>query len=296
MSDAAPPSAGTGARRWPVGRLLLAAAVLVVVLVVLVVFAVAESPTDEDTRSATAGLPDLRQDLAAHEWLLDRADSSLRIDDANPVTIAFDDDRVGGLGPCNAYRGVLSVDDDGDTIEITELVSTGVACDVDTMRAEDEYFAVLQAVRDVELSGGYDRDRVVLTNDAGDRLAFTAIDLAELVRGTWLVTGVARGDAMESPVQGSRPTITFEANGDLVLETGCNQVRGEYELIGDRLLVNGLSQTFMECPEPPAVMEQEQALVRALERAERLEAVPERLVLLDGDGRIVLVALVGPRS
>lgn len=284
-------SRATGGTRGPAVGWVLAAAVVVVVLAVLTAFAVGERPGEDDTRAATAGLPDLEQDLAAHEWLLDRADSSLDGDDADPVTLVLADGRVTGAGPCNRYHGRFTVDDDHDTLTITDLAQTNRACDAATMRAEDEYLDALRRVRDVDLPGGYDRRRLELTSPERDRLAYRAVDVGELLRRTWYVVNVGRDDALESVVQGTEPTIAFGLDGEVVVATGCNQVRGSYEAGVDLFVVGALAGTQKLCDEPAGVMAQEDALVRALEAGRRIEVVSGQLTIVDGDGRTVLVAV-----
>jgi heat shock protein HslJ len=85
--------------------------------------------------------------------------------------------------------------------------------------------------------------------------------------------------------------LVFDADGDVTLETGCNPARGSYEVEGDRLSVGALSQTLRSCDDPAGVMDQEMALVRALESGERIEVVPGRLTIVDGDDRIMMTAV-----
>jgi heat shock protein HslJ len=134
------------------------------------------SPTDEDTRSATAGTPNLQQDLAAQHWRLDRRDSSIKTEFDRVVTLEFhDDETVSGRAPCNDYRGRYSTDLDDWTVTITRVTSTTKrSCSGSTARAEREYLHGLTVVRDVEFSDGW--FHVVLDNDTGDRLSYDAFD------------------------------------------------------------------------------------------------------------------------
>jgi heat shock protein HslJ len=152
-----------------------AAAVLASVVCVLGL-AACRTPNANDQRDATAGLPDLQQDLAAHIWLLDAGESSPERRAAGRVTLAFEADRVSGAGPCNRYRGDLSIDDDQDTIAVSNLARTSRACTPAGMRAERSYLAALERGHDVDLSDGYNQRHLVLKSDSGDRLAFTAIE------------------------------------------------------------------------------------------------------------------------
>jgi heat shock protein HslJ len=137
----------------------------------LVLGAAACTTDGTDTRVETAGLPSTRQDLEAHEWVLDGRGSSPAIRRAGRVTITFDGDAAFGTGPCNTYRATLEVDDIGDGVTIEDLRTTLRACGDAAMRAEDEYFAALEAVTSADAD--HDDDHLTLTGD-GVRLAFDA--------------------------------------------------------------------------------------------------------------------------
>lgn len=144
--------------------------------------------TPSSTRSATAGLPDLEQSLAAHEWLLDPGDSSLAAG-SEPVTLAFPGPTAAsGAAPCNTYRGAVTLDGD-DGVRVDDIATTLVHCEPDVAAAEDEYLEALAQVRTADVT---DRDRLVLTSD-GVRLSFTAVDVEALLVGDLALTGVGTG-------------------------------------------------------------------------------------------------------
>jgi heat shock protein HslJ len=149
--------------------------VLSAALMAVVGWAGCASPTDEDTRSATAGMPDLEQTLVAQHWRLDRRDSSVAHEFDRVVTLEFHDDgTVSGRAPCNDYHGEYTTDLDDWTVTVSDLAATKRACSGSTMRAEREYLHALGVVRDVEFSDGY--FHVVLDNSTGDRLSYDAFD------------------------------------------------------------------------------------------------------------------------
>jgi heat shock protein HslJ len=149
------------------------AAVLGLVLLAVAGFAACSSPTSEDTRSATAGMPNLEQSLVAQHWRLDRRDSSIKTEFDRAVTLEFHDDgTVSGRAPCNQYHGEYTTDLDDWTVTVSDLSATKGSCSGSTMRAEREYLHALTLVRDVEFSDGY--FHVVLDNATGDRLSYDA--------------------------------------------------------------------------------------------------------------------------
>ena len=248
---------------------------------------------DVDSRTATAGLPSTLADLEAREWVLDRADSSLAVDDDNAVTLAVDGDTVSGRAPCNAYQGAFELGDD-DSVDIGPLALTRMACPGSAMDAEDEFVAALEAVDHVEVDvdedGRDDEDRMTLTGPDDLRLAFRSYDAEELLVGTWDVLSIASGDSIDSVVVGTAPTVTFAEGGDLAVEAGCNVAGSSWELDGDELTIDTPVSTMMACDDPPGVMEQETALLQALASAARVEITPDTLTILDADGKIAVSA------
>jgi heat shock protein HslJ len=233
----------------------------------------------------TNALPSTRVALEAEDWVLVRADSSLTTDDDSAVTLAVDDNRVSGTGPCNAYNGDLNVD--GDSVEITHLASTLRACDDSIMEAEGEFFAALESADTIDVSD----DELVLSNDQGVKLTFRAFDAREHLVGKWAIVNVATGNAIESVLPDTDPSVTFRENGTVTLATGCNDGQGFWELDGDALTVGPLRQTRKFCSDPEVVMRQEAALVRALESAARVQVTPANLTILNDRGNIALVAV-----
>jgi heat shock protein HslJ len=155
----------TAARRPP----RRVAAFLAALLALL--FVAGCSWTENDTKVATYGLPDLRQSLMAEEWVLDAAASSVDGAGDAEVTLSFAEDTLGGAGPCNSYFGDWSPDD--GSIEVGPLGSTLRACeDQGRMDAETAYLAALEGTLDVDDT---DRDRLVLTRD-GVHLEYRAAD------------------------------------------------------------------------------------------------------------------------
>jgi heat shock protein HslJ len=63
---------------------------------------------------------------------------------------------------------------------------------------------------------------------------------------------------------GSVVTINFQAD-TVSGQAGCNNYNGSYEVDGDNLTFSPLATTRKMCADPPGVMEQENAYLRALE-------------------------------
>jgi len=127
--------------------------------------------TENDTKAATYGLPDLQQSLMAHVWELDAEASTIAPVTDAVITLEFADDVLSGNAPCNSYTGGYSVGEDTLTVDV--LASTLRACvEQDLNDAEAAYLAALEGTHDVDAT---DRDRLVLERD-GTRLEYRAAD------------------------------------------------------------------------------------------------------------------------
>jgi heat shock protein HslJ len=128
--------------------------------------------TDNDTKSATAGLPNLEQSLMAHQWQLDASDSTVTAAGPNPVTLIFASaTAASGTASCNTYRTGVTLDGDSG-IRFDDPVSTLMGCEQALMEADTSYLDALTQVRTADVT---DRDRLVLTGN-GTRLSFTTFD------------------------------------------------------------------------------------------------------------------------
>ena len=103
-------------------------------------------------------------------------------------------------------------------------------------------------------------------------------------------TGVATGDAIESPVPDTEPTITLTGD-DVHVVTGCNDIVTSYTLVSDEISFEPVARTMKACVEPEGVERQEQAIADALEHAATVAVTPESLTLLGGK-----ILLVGSRA
>jgi heat shock protein HslJ len=265
-----------------------AASVVAIAVAVAAALGACAGPTEEDTLSATEGLPDTTQALEAHTWVLDAGGSTPRVDADTTVTLAFDEGLVHGQAPCNTYRGPFTAD--GDSIEIGPLAVTRMACDEARTNAEGVYLGALERVDVVDVT---DPTRVVLEGD-DVHLAFLRVDAGTAIVGTWAVTSMRTSDAIESPIAGTEPTLVISAEGELRADAGCNPMSTRWTVDGRAVEIDPVRVGRKECPEPEGVMEQERALAAALEEASRVD-ISDRLTLFDDEGRIVLVAVRSDR-
>lgn len=253
-----------------------------VVVAILVLTTTGCGSDTADTRSETAGLPDVQQEIEAEAWELDPSDSSIELPDGAEATFAVEGDTASGVGPCNAYAGRFALDD--HSVAIGPLAGTLIACEQPLMDAQDAFMAALEKVDTLELPD----DRLLLTGPDDVRLAFEAQDRRSAILGAWNVVQVATTDAVTGVVDGSGPMLTFSESGDVAVVTGCNDGGAGWELAGGQLTFDPGFFTVASCLDG---LNQQEADVRAaLEETSGFALTRDSLTLLRADGTITLVA------
>jgi heat shock protein HslJ len=103
---------------------------------------------------------------------------------------------------------------------------------------------------------------------------------ASLLRGDWAIAAIG-----EAPVlRGSKPSLTFAAEGRVNGNGSCNRYFGSFKLSGETLTIAETGTTRMMCDQP--LMEQERRLLQALESVRRFEVdASGGLRLVGDDGR-----------
>ncbi|MBB1503072.1 META domain-containing protein [Propioniciclava sp. MC1683] len=200
--------------------------------------------------------------------------------EGSTVTAAFGaDGSLAGSGGCNRYRTTYTTADTTIAIE-GAVASTMMACDQAVMAQEAAFFTVLADARSFAVTA----EELTLSDGAGATLVVFDVQPQE-VAGTWVVTGYHDGDsAVVSTVQGSTPTVEFAEDGTVSGTGGCNQLAGSFEVDGNAIKIGPLASTMMSCEEPAGVMEQESALVVALESAATYSIEGDHLEFRRADG------------
>ena len=232
--------------------------------------------------------------LTGITWILDVGSVEALIGTTAPdarATIRFEEDgQTGGSSGCNTFGGTYSAGDDGFiAIEVGSM--TEMACEEPLMQLESAYVAALGSVDSSDVAG--DRSELTLT---GEDIALTFVAERPLpLEGTaWRVDAIATGgDAVSSTSAGSEASLRLE--GDRVSgNASCNQLMGAYEIDGDAgggtIAFSDIATTRKLCSGP--VMDQEHAVLSALEAAATYSIEGSTLALADYDGAFLL-SLVG---
>lgn len=286
MTTTHPSPAGRRVALRRVGRRRAARHLLALAAVALVAATASGCASDDpNTRAGTQGLPSTQTKVRAHDWKLDAAGSTPALPAATQLTLAFGEGTVVGRAPCNTVRGPYRLE--GASLDLGPLAGTKISCGPVRDRLEAR---VLRALAEVDRAvvDKTDDERLTLSGPGVD-LHFRAVDVAQQLEGTWLVTNLRWGDALRSPVAGTDPTLTFDGD-QLRLDAGCNAIATSWHLDGNVLIVDPVRQTQKACPEPPGAADQEAALVDAIQSGATVDVGATTLSLLDGEGGIALVA------
>lgn len=106
----------------------------------------------------------------------------------------------------------------------------------------------------------------------------------------WQLIEVA-GMTPASGPDGRLPHLVFEEQGEFYGYTGCNNLRGGYELDGKKLTLSRVAVTKMACPDPD---NQEGAFLQALNTVTTLQHQDQHLLLSDENGATLMQFEVAP--
>jgi heat shock protein HslJ len=209
------------------------------------------------------------------------------------VTAIFEDDgNLGGSAGCNSYSAAYKLD--GQSLTIDQAATTLMACSepAGIMDQEAAYLKALESVASFELKG----DRLILyTASRAIAAEFSLSESAGLSDTEWeLSLYYVGGDAVTSPLVGTRLSAHFTADGKLSGSAGCNRYQGSYQMAGDSLTIGPVASTKMACPDPAGVMEQEAAFLVILENTAAYQIKGDTLVLLDSNGAPLAEFIAAP--
>lgn len=178
------------------------------------------------------------------------------------IRVAFAEGRVSASAGCNIYGATYQVQDG-------RLVASGgsmteMGCDEERMAQDDWLFAFIGARPSITVNG----NELVL-EASGTVVTLLDREIADpdrpLVGPTWTVTTIFSGDVASSAPDGVVATLIFQADGLVLIETGCNSGGGRYAATAEALRFSEVVTTKRACP--GAGSELEAAVLRVL-RAE----------------------------
>jgi heat shock protein HslJ len=196
-----------------------------------------------------------------------------------PPSATFEDGTVSGSTGCNAFTATYTAR--GESLDLGEVVSTRVACVAPRDETERTFVAALELVAAWRM----DESALALLDANGRQLLrFTS----PTILGDWVVTALRRGEAMSSPIWGTRITASFADDGTLSGFGGCNDYRTTYTAERGEVEIVPPVGTLKACAEPAGVTEQEAAYFAALPTAVRYRIHSRSLQLLRDDESVVV--------
>jgi len=176
------------------------------------------------------------------------------------IRLAFTDGQMSASAGCNSIGGSYSVAE-GQLI-VGDLSTTEMGCDPDR-HAQDQWLAAFLGSRPVLT---LDRNDLQLASP-GASIRLLDREVADpdlpLVGPTWTVVSVISGDAVASVPDQVVATFTFQADGQIGFNTGCNIGGGRYTATAEALRFTDLLMTEMSCESPAGEMEA--AVLRVLQ-------------------------------
>lgn len=104
--------------------------------------------------------------------------------------------------------------------------------------------------------------------------------------GAWSLTAYGPADAPVPAVEGSGAGLTFNEDGTVSGNSGCNGLGGDYTVEGDQITFGQFVSTLMACEDP--IMLQEQAAHKVLTGTATYKIEGDTLTITNGDSVLVL--------
>jgi heat shock protein HslJ len=134
----------------------------------------------------------------------------------------------------------------------TELGQTEIGCG-QPLLAQDEVLAkFISSSPRLTLDG----DTLTLAGSDGVTLVFLDREVADpdrpLVATRWSVDTFIDGNSFSNPPGTSEPTLLFQADGSVEINTLCNRGMGSFKAAGDKLVLTNVTYTDRPCAGAPA--------------------------------------------
>jgi len=169
---------------------------------------------------------------------------------------------VSGTAGCNSYGGRFT--SSGQSLRLSSLVSTQMACAPGIMTQEAAFLKALGATRSYSVSGA----TLTLRSGGGRALLTFRAQTQQLAGTSWTVTAYNNGkQGLESVLPSPTLTAVFGKDGNLTGFAGCNNYDARYQATAPRLAIGPVASTKKACATPRGVMDQESRYLAAVETA-----------------------------
>jgi len=116
--------------------------------------------------------------------------------------------------------------------------------------------------------------------------ACSAEDATASLIGSWNLTAYGSANAPTPVVPNSQAQLTFDDNGIVSGNSGCNGFSGGYMVQSDQITFNEIISTLMACDSP--LMEQEEAVFQVITETASFKVDGNTLTLTNNDRILIL--------
>lgn len=205
--------------------------------------------------------------------------------DGTEVSLDFRDSEVTARAGCNTIIGSFQME--GETLAYTGGAMTEMGCEPELHDQDQWLLDFLESQPTVAVEGD---GTVLLTSDSTEMaLVDRAVAHPPLpLEGTvWTVESIISADVISSTPAEATATLTFDGEGSLGVEPGCNTGGGDYELDGDTITLGPIATTLMACE--GAKGELENAVLDVLNKGELTVSIEgDTLTLMAGEDGLEL--------
>jgi len=215
------------------------------------------------TFALAACQPKASTSLEGTSWILVELNGKPALSETT-ITLNLNGDTLTGNDGCNHYGG--SYTSKGDSFSIGEdLMGTLMACEETIMTQSSDYTSALRKASKFSITD----DRLHLLDENGNSLAIFELQNQELAGTSWMATFVnnepSEGVVSSSSIQAAQQTLSFDKDGKISGNAGCNDYFANYEVKDKDLSISAIGSTKMFCGD--GLMAEETAFLVALDKA-----------------------------
>lgn len=226
-----------------------------------------------------------RQRLEGTRWILAyyvRDNQIGRVTPDRSATAEFTGGDLRGSTGCNPFGAMYTQED--RALRFGPVRQTLRACLDDALDVQEQgYVKGLERVRSFRLTRGV----LSLLDEAGKTVLIFTEARPMAILGSWMVTAINTGDAIQSVTEGSSLTATFRAGMGVSGSTGCNRFSAPVVQEGFNLKIGPTVSTRRGCSSD-AESKQEGAFLKTLEAVAGFRIMGNRLELYALDGRTLI--------
>lgn len=217
-------------------------------------------------------------------WILTELNGNAVPSDTN-IYMVLENSSLSGSDGCNHFGGSYTLD--GNSFSVgDDLMSTLMACEGPIMERADEFNKALQTSAKYQLTD----NKLQLLDENGKILAVFEAQSQELAGTSWLATFVMSETSQDvvssGSIQAAQQTLTFDQEGKLNGNAGCNDYFANYEVDGSTLTISDAGATAMFCGE--GLMAEETAFLSALDKVVSYQITGNSLQLRDADDNTLI--------